>query len=312
MVDVIIYHSADPDGVFSGAIALKANPGARLIGYNYEPDFDHIIEQCRGLKVFMVDVSPHNWADMHRLCGAAKWVTWIDHHASALDEMRKHGTHQEFLNFSPVFETEKWGAAKATWEFFFAGIPMPPVVEMVAGYDAYRDYGTAKWRNEYFPFRFAVSHLRHPEDVLREFELFDVVEGEDGEDVVYYDDATPWLERGKAIALYVEGENAFVANNDTLCFKTFFYHGNVRYWVLVVNKPLFGDMFKSRDMGEYDFAVGFVAHRHEWKVSLRGTGKADIDLGQIAKTFGGGGHKNAAGFSVADFEALKQVIYLDI
>jgi phosphoesterase RecJ-like protein len=44
----------------------------------------------------------------------------------------------------------------------------------------------------------------------------------------------------------------------------------------------------------------------DWRVSMRS--KGDIDINAIAKEFGGGGHKNASGFSASGtFEALKAV-----
>ena len=45
----------------------------------------------------------------------------------------------------------------------------------------------------------------------------------------------------------------------------------------------------------------------EWKVSLRS--KGDFDVARIAVLFGGGGHKNAAGYIIkADLEAAKKAL----
>ena len=44
----------------------------------------------------------------------------------------------------------------------------------------------------------------------------------------------------------------------------------------------------------------------EYRVSLRS--KGDIDVGAVAKEFGGGGHKNAAGCTVrGDIESLRKI-----
>ena len=296
-MDVIIYHNADPDGNFSGAIALKANPTAETIGYNYEPEFQHIIEKSAGKKVVMVDVSPKGWNDMHRLCEVAEKVVWIDHHASALRQMEAAETPSKFSNFELVYEAEKWGAAKRCFEYFFPAKPLPKVVEMVAGYDAFRDYGTEKWRLEYFPFRFAVGNLKSPQAVLEAFELS------------ISDDTASWLERGRAIAEYLDDDNQHVVNSPALCHETVFKFQGKMFKVLAVNKGLFGDMFKSRNLADFDFVVGFYSQSAEWKISLRGAGK-EIDLGAIAKTFGGGGHKDAAGFSLKTFADLREVLFI--
>lgn len=299
-MDVIIYHNADPDGIFSGAIALKAHPNAITIGYNYEPDFTPIIDQCHGKNVVMVDVSPKNWADMHRLCEAAKSVTWIDHHLSALREMEVNNTPLQYPYFTCVFEHEKWGAAKNTWEYFFPGQTLPKAIEYVAAYDAFRAYGSYDWDAHYFPFRFATGMIDTPQEALYDFAFNDELDA---------DFIRDYLARGRAIAQYLDHDNAYLVHSPDHCHDTLFRHGETTYRVLAINRGLFGDMFKSRDLTDFDFVVGFYRTTTGWKVSLRSAGK-DIDLGAIAKTFGGGGHKDAAGFSVETFEDLRNMLFV--
>lgn len=299
-MDIIIYHNADPDGIFSGAIALKAHPKAVTIGYNYEPDFSPIIAQCHAKNVVMVDVSPKNWLDVHHLCEVANSVTWIDHHPSALREMQAADTPAHYPNFTCVFEHEKWGAAKKTWEYFFPGEPLPTAIEYVAAYDAFRDYGSYEWVAHYFPFRFATGMIDTPQQVLEDFSFDDDMD----EDSIQEE-----LACGRAIAAYIEHDHAYVVNSPDHCHDTLFRLKGNTYRVLAINRGLFGDMFKSRDLTKFDFVVGFYRSTTGWKVSLRGAGK-DIDLGAIAKTFGGGGHKDAAGFSVESFEDLRKVLFV--
>jgi phosphoesterase RecJ-like protein len=46
-----------------------------------------------------------------------------------------------------------------------------------------------------------------------------------------------------------------------------------------------------------------------WKVSMRSKGK--VNVAKIASSYGGGGHRNAAGFRIkADIEALKEILFL--
>lgn len=50
----------------------------------------------------------------------------------------------------------------------------------------------------------------------------------------------------------------------------------------------------------YDLMITFVRRKDKlWNVSLYST-KPEIDCGEIAKSFGGGGHKGAAGFQVKE------------
>ena len=50
----------------------------------------------------------------------------------------------------------------------------------------------------------------------------------------------------------------------------------------------------------YDLMIAFCRRKDKlWNVSLYST-KTDVDCGAIAKSFGGGGHKGAAGFQCAE------------
>lgn len=300
MIDIIIHHNADPDGIFSGAIALKKYPDAQVIGYNYEPEFGHIIEACAGKRVVMVDVSPKYWLDMHRLLKVAESVTWIDHHPTALAQMETEKTRVYYINFEPVYEPEKWGAARKTFQYFYPGEPVPPVIEYVAGYDAFRDYGTQVWDKYYFPFRFAVARLDTPAKVLEVFNLDNKGEPR----------LMEYLAKGRAVAQYIDDENRALVNNHNLVRPAVFHTDKNRYRVLCVNKGLFGDMFKSIDLQPYDFCVGYFREASGWKISLRGAGKGH-DLGAIARTFGGGGHKDAAGFVVKTIYMLDAILEVE-
>ena len=48
---------------------------------------------------------------------------------------------------------------------------------------------------------------------------------------------------------------------------------------------------------ESNFALGFYFNGSKWKYSLRSEDRR-IDVGALAKTFGGGGHRNASGFEL--------------
>jgi nanoRNase/pAp phosphatase (c-di-AMP/oligoRNAs hydrolase) len=61
------------------------------------------------------------------------------------------------------------------------------------------------------------------------------------------------------------------------------------------------DFFESLDnIKKYDFMVSFSLNkRNKWNLSFRTT-KDNIDVSEIAKTLGGGGHKKASGASGLD------------
>lgn len=298
MYDVTIYHDADPDGIFSAGIGLMANLNAECIGYNYGDDFPAIIERCHGKSVLIVDVSPKNWQDMHRLCGVAKSVFWIDHHPTALAAMKENGV-EEISNFDYEFEHGKWGACKRVWQHIVPDAewyPLPALVKCIAMYDAFRDYGTFYWDRYAYPMRFVTGQFKDPENAMHFIEKCN--------DRQFFETQA---EQGRTIAQYVEGENAALVQNKKLCYPSTFRDGTREYRILLINRPLHSDMFKSLDLSEYDFCVGFQNSADGWRVSLRGAGK-EINLGSIAKVFGGGGHKDAAGFHVLTFSYLREII----
>lgn len=302
---IIIYHNADPDGIFGGAVCLKAFPNALTIGYNYEPNVKEIINQCEGKNVVMVDVSFKNWSDMHLLLDVCESLTWIDHHKTALADCEKHKTAELYEGkFTCVFEHEQYGACRKAYQHFFPNaVQIPLSIELVASYDVWRGYGSDEWNLRTAPFRHISGQLKTPQAVL---ELFSLEK---------YDHATvlSWLDKGVTIAQYIDYENELFVNNPSLCYESSFaatVEGERKiYKVLAVNKGLYGDMFKSKDLTDYDFTVGFYRQSDAWKVSLRGANKG-VELGLIAKSYGGGGHQDAAGFSVGTFDELRKILFI--
>jgi uncharacterized protein len=293
-MDVIIHHNADPDGNFGGAVCLKKFPDATVIGYNYEPQTSTIITACIGKHVvMMVDVS-FKWGDMHRLLDACASLTWIDHHASAWRECEAAGTVNLYAHkFTVVYEREQWGCCRIAFQHFFPGKQVPLSIAYVAQYDVWREYGSGEWNGSVAPFRHITGRLRSPQAVLERFNFTNIAAD--------YAATMSATADGRAIGAHQDAENADLVHS-AACFEAAFVAGDATYRVLALNRPLAGDMFKARDTSGYDFVAGFSFAR-VWKVSLRGTGK-DIDLGALAKQYGGGGHKNAAGFTVRSFADL--------
>lgn len=59
---------------------------------------------------------------------------------------------------------------------------------------------------------------------------------------------------------------------------------------------------KSKDK----FSIVYYFENDKLKISLRGDNK--IDLSELAKKYGGGGHFNAAGFSIEDREKIGEFL----
>ncbi|NOR52122.1 MAG: hypothetical protein GQ470_05830, partial [Gammaproteobacteria bacterium] len=71
------------------------------------------------------------------------------------------------------------------------------------------------------------------------------------------------------------------------------------YTIPIVNCPseILSELVGELSVG-YPFAAGFQDSEEKRSWSLRSDGDNGEDVSQIAATFGGGGHRNAAGFAI--------------
>jgi oligoribonuclease NrnB/cAMP/cGMP phosphodiesterase (DHH superfamily) len=112
----------------------------------------------------------------------------------------------------------------------------------------------------------------------------------------------PLIEEGRLLLRYDEANKAKYAR--TYAFETtlhLFSHQVIRpraFKAIAVNlghtnSKVFDSVY---DPAKHELMVSFVRRSDKlWNVSLYST-KPEIDCGEIAKSFGGGGHKGAAGF----------------
>lgn len=61
-----------------------------------------------------------------------------------------------------------------------------------------------------------------------------------------------------------------------------------------------------RDLATVELAIMFLEQEGYWKISLRSSG--NINVSEIAQSFGGGGHKSAAGFEVAQDHCVQNIL----
>ena len=188
----------------------------------------------------------------------------IDHHKTAMVELHDiANTH---------FDMTKSGAMLA-WEFFHPGKDHPKF----RGYIEDRDLW--KWELEYSK-EFSAAFDMVPFE-FEEFEKF--------EDDSVFDDA---VKRGSYILAYSKTVVKKV------CEKAQLRKLDDKD-VLVVNASHWMSEIGSRLAPDCDFAlIWFWDHEEKHtKVSLRAFHET-VDVGEVAKKFGGGGHRKAAGFQL--------------
>lgn len=218
--------------------------------------------------IYLVDFSYPREIMLEMADGAAMVIV-LDHHKTAQEALES----LEHDNLRIVFDMEKSGAV-LSWEYFHPDRPVPLL-------------------------------LRHIQD--RDLWLFNM---EGSHEIhralgMYYDwaqwakflfDVDPLVREGAAIIKYLDVQiDRIICNPPTEFFAT-------DEIVPVYNLPgfLISDALHAalNKYPESRYAVGFIRLQDKTIYSLR-SDPSGADVSEIAKRYGGGGHKHAAGFSIA-------------
>jgi len=259
-VDLVIYHASCTDGFGAAYSAWKLlGDRAEYHAAKYgEPPPD-----VAGKNVVVLDFSYDN-ATTKRLIGEANSFLVIDHHKSAMVELHDVSCTRFDMNHS---------GAMLAWKFFHPGKEAPRMIKFIEDRDLW------KWEIPY----------------SKEFSAaFDMVKFDFEEFDKYLDDSEVdnAQERGAYILAYSKTVISKIAK-----------HASPRKMdgkdVLVVNSPHWMSEIGNALSPKCDFAVIWY-YDHETrqvKVSLRAHHE-DSDVSEVAKRFGGGGHRKAAGFAL--------------
>lgn len=268
-IQIICLHHNDTDGRASAAIVRRAlGPDVWLCEMDYSDSIplervlsaDHII---------IVDFSlPKN--EMEQLA-CYHHLTWIDHHKSALDEMKD--ISDSWTGIQDVNEA----ACVLTWRYFFPDQPVPPAITLIGDRDIWRwaepdtgAFNEGLYQLDTRPFNDRVWHPLLEND---QHNLAKIIEsGALLRKARLKDIRRTILRRGYPVLL--EG-----------------------YRTLAINIRGSGDIGQQvRDMG-YDIAYCYVDNLHNGAITTFVTLYSDeVDVSQIAQQLGGGGHSGAAGF----------------
>lgn len=287
--DIFVYHDPCDDG-FAAAWAVHRRWGdaVEYVPTNYgrpTPDFT-------GKHVLVGDFS---WkADAFKaIAASAASVMILDHHKTAEAELKPWRVSGDFSadvieswwdrfpdrpHVSALFNMDKSGA-RMTWEFCFPGQPAPWLIRLVEDRDLWRfDLD----QTEAFT-TFLRSHSYNFDDWS---EINDYLEDDVGHKLV--------MKEARGIRRFYEAQVAKLA--DSFYFKKIAGHA-----VPSVNchNQFASDV--AHELLRRHPAAPFAA---TWSVSHESTGFSlrsedhREDVSEIARRFGGGGHRNAAGFSV--------------
>ncbi len=268
-VNVVIYHADCTDGFGAAYSAWKClgNRAEYHACKHGTPPPD-----VKGKNVVILDFSFNN-PTTKKMIESADSLLVIDHHKTAMVELH------DIPNTK--FDMTKSGAMLA-WEFFHPGKEPPKFIKYIQDRDLW------VWELEYSK-EFSAAFDMVPFE-FEEFEKF--------EDDSVFDDA---VKRGSYILAYSKTVVKKV------CEKAQLRKLDDKE-VLVVNASHWMSEIGTRLAPDCDYAmIWYWDHeaRHT-KVSLRAFHDT-VDVGEISKRFGGGGHRKAAGFQLPEGKHVEDI-----
>jgi oligoribonuclease NrnB/cAMP/cGMP phosphodiesterase (DHH superfamily) len=292
----VFYHGKDLDGFCSGAIVKHKFPEAEMFPINYgdkfpwdEIKFDDVI--------YMVDfsLSAHDMEKLARFqglkdCKASPNFFWIDHHKGIIDEMEKKKTPRDGV-WIRGYQQSGTAACELVWWYLF-GSPTPMFIRLLSCYDVWRhDDKEFDWDIiERFQYGFKAQSRDPKDDIMFWVNWFNTSKFDEDDQFSVVKSIS---NDGKIVQSYVE--DRFKSTLKDRSYKID-WEG---YKCLVVNSdPYIANyMTRSNSFQNFDIAINYAnKNGKSWEVSLRAV-RDNIDLSELAKKYGGNGHKKAAGFN---------------
>jgi oligoribonuclease NrnB/cAMP/cGMP phosphodiesterase (DHH superfamily) len=281
-ITLCIYHGNCADGFGAAWVVRKAlGPDVEFHAARY----DEPAPDVTGKNVIIVDFS-YKYAALIALADKAASVLVIDHHKTAmadLDDVPQAEQHYEAHTQNStgklhvLFDMNRSGAG-LTWDFFFPTQPRPPLINHIEDRDLwlFKLEGTREIMADLFSY---------PQDFATWDRLFA--------------DEINWI-RLDGVAINRQHQKT-VADLVRATKRRMLIGGHD---VPVANLPFMFASDAGALMAEGELFAGSYFDTPDGRnFSLRST-DASMDVSEIAKQYGGGGHRNAAGFRVALDHAL--------
>lgn len=286
---LIIYHDNCADGFGAAWAAYKkfGADGAEYLpmGYN-DPRVklkqikfaDPVLDSpfpIAGRDVYILDLS-FSPDIIDAMLGEANSVTWIDHHKTAFEAFNFNATepvhlYDPELNWEVILDPNKSGCVLAWEHFHHNDDDIPNLLRYIEDRDL--------WRWNYASTRDIATGLRSKPFT---FDWFDFAD----------ENLTKVMDKGTAMNELFDQQLADITKKHMVVI----INGHLGHAVNCT--PQFaseGGNILAKKSGTFGM-TWCVGDNGMVNISLRSIG--DYDVSAIAKTFGGGGHRNAAGFKV--------------
>lgn len=273
---VVLYHGDCRDG-FSGAWVAWKKFGKKADYFGLKYGANNRVELPKGITnkiVYVIDFSLKKGDQMQQLVKNNKKVVALDHHHDA--EQFAQMAHEY------VFNNNRSGATVA-WSYFYPPKPTPLLLKYVEDLDI--------WRCR-LPYTFEASAYLDLFD--HDFLVWNKLAGA-------FDNKKSRLKIFEKGAALLEYENKKIQD---LVVKNAELVKLSKYKVLAVNSPNWASKIGNLLCRKRPpFGIVWSKRGDSVVVSLRSE-KGKFDVSQVARKFGGGGHKAAAAFSVNSLQDL--------
>jgi len=266
---IIFYHAQCLDGFGAAYVYYQKYPNAAYYPVGYKTDI-FSITNLSDQDIIFLDFSV-KLDEMKRVCDIAKSVTIIDHHVSAVREL----DGLEVDNLTKILDITRSGAALA-WMSLTPEEP-PEFIRLIEDRDL--------WKFEYEHTKDFTQGLNSYEMSFEVWNSLNIIDGVGISRVV---------EIGRIINQKFEKDLNSI-------LKGVFYAEIDGCVVPVVNASLmYASEAGNRMSIGHNFAAIFCVEGGSTKVCLRSDKGTEnhTDVSKIAEKFGGGGHRNAAGFQL--------------
>jgi oligoribonuclease NrnB/cAMP/cGMP phosphodiesterase (DHH superfamily) len=272
-MDTILYHGKCPDGWTAAYIASCKYPEAQLVPLDHGTDFEPVIDDLKDKHVLMLDFSFKTREQNIRAADIAASFLCLDHHKTAQDKI---GDLPRTNTVRFVFDMNSSGAGLA-WDYLFGTesvykLDRPWWVNYTEARDLWR-WDSLPNAKEICAYLSTVPFTKEAYKSLNtvySIDAYGLGKGALAHIEHYVREAIQQTKYGE-----LDGHKVGVTN------------------VIYLNCSEVG--MAVAKMADYSL-TWFERHDGNIQFSLRSVG--NFDVSEIAKKYGGGGHKNAAGFEL--------------
>ena len=280
--NIVLYHANCLDGAIAALALLNGldETVTVLSPVQYDRiDEDALLRGCKDKDVYIVDFSFTLEMTRH-LCDVADYVVFLDHHKTAIDRFEGLSAMDVAPNLFMRLDNDLSGAQLA-WDYYTTALaPLEATVDQLAepwyvAHTGDRDL----WKFELEGTREITAALYTRVNDL--YQLQEMIE----------------LPREEVLAIGTVLQHVYDADTNRSVSRA--YYGEVAgITVPIVNAHQHqSEIGNLLSIGQPFAAVWYISG-DKVHVSLRSQKVGGTDVAAIAQQFGGGGHKNAAGFAL--------------